>query len=99
MTTKLEESHIENEKHLNEHYEDVGALETGRVRRGANTQLDDAAKLLADAGGHIDYSAEDSKRVLRKIDFYVCAPMCLIYFIQQVSVASLEARARADRTA
>jgi hypothetical protein len=86
MSAKYESSQVENEKQLAEHNEDAPQLESGLTRRGgANTQLDDAARLLAEAGG-VDYTAEDSKRVLRKIDLYVCLPMCLIYFIQQVSM-------------
>jgi hypothetical protein len=62
-------------------YEEDG----NKSKYAANTQLDDAAKLLAEAGGHVEYTAADSNRVRRTIDFYVCLPMCLVYFIQQVS--------------
>jgi hypothetical protein len=46
--------------------------ESGKKKLGANTQLDDAARLLDEAGGHIDASTEDRKRVLRRIDIFVC---------------------------
>ncbi len=78
---------IEDEKIVFEHAEHAPAdLESNQVKakKGANTQLDDAARLLAEAGGHFDSTPEDKKRVLRMIDIYVCIPMCIIYFIQQV---------------
>jgi hypothetical protein len=80
---------IEDEKVLHEHI-DAPTLEAGHGKRTANHQLDDAARLLAEAGGHVEYSHADGKRVLRMIDFYVCLPMCLTYFIQQVSPHSDE---------
>jgi hypothetical protein len=49
-----------------------------------NKHMDDAARILHEAGGHRDYSAEDRRRVLRRIDLFVCVPMCITYFIQQV---------------
>jgi hypothetical protein len=47
--------------------------ETGKRKFNANTQLDDAARLLEEAGGHVEATAEDRKRVLRRIDLFVCA--------------------------
>ncbi|BEJ16693.1 hypothetical protein CspHIS471_0600940 [Cutaneotrichosporon sp. HIS471] len=55
----------------------------------ANTQLDDAARLLEEAGGHIEYSLAEMKKVLRRIDFYVCFPMCITYWIQQMDKSSV----------
>lgn len=49
----------------------------------ANTQIDDAARLLEEAGGHVDYTPEDNKRVLRKVDIFVCIPMCIVYFLRK----------------
>ncbi|RSH85367.1 hypothetical protein EHS25_004763 [Saitozyma podzolica] len=79
---------IEDEKVLSEHIE-APELVSGQGRRTANTQLDDAARLLAEAGGHVDYTPQDGKRILRMIDFYVCLPMCLTYFIQQMDKSSV----------
>jgi hypothetical protein len=59
-------------------------IEEGKLRHKANNQMDDAAKILEEAGGSISYTQEDQKRLLRKIDLYVALPMCLVYFIQQV---------------
>lgn len=59
--------------------------EAAKPKYAANSQLDDAARLLQEAGGHVEYTREESRRVLRKIDLFVCLPMCLTYFIQQVS--------------
>lgn len=76
---------LEDEKEISAHYEHTQDLEDGKKPKyTANTQLDDAARLLAEAG-EIEYTSQQAKRVLRKIDIYVCIPMCLTYFVQQVS--------------
>ncbi|GFZ48430.1 LOW QUALITY PROTEIN: hypothetical protein JCM24511_06178 [Saitozyma sp. JCM 24511] len=64
-------------------------MEEGKLRHKANNQMDDAAKILEEAGGSISYTQEDQKRLLRKIDLYVALPMCLVYFIQQLDKSSL----------
>jgi hypothetical protein len=51
--------------------------------------MDDAAQLLAQAGGHVDVTEEDRKRVLRKIDLWVCVPMCIVYCIQSLDKGSI----------
>ncbi len=63
---------------------DAGAVKELH-RHGLEGEEDQAAKILEAAGGQVNYSAQERKRLLRKIDFYVCVPMCLTYFIQQVS--------------
>lgn len=67
------------------HVENADA-EIAKSKYKANKQLDQAAELLAQAGP-LDFSKEDKKRVLKWIDFYVCVPMCLVYWIQQVSIS------------
>jgi len=53
---------------------------------GINTQLDDAVRLLAEAGGSNSKSPRRRwKRVLRKIDLGVCVTMCIIYCIQSIA--------------
>lgn len=64
--------HIEHDNEKNTHW-------------NANAKLDDAARILHEAGGQHEFSAEDKRRVLRRIDLFVCLPMCITYFIQQVS--------------
>lgn len=64
-----------------DHVEQAPQLGRGRTKQGANTQLDDAARLLDEVGGHVEYSMDDMKRVLRKIDIYVCIPMCITYWM------------------
>lgn len=95
MTSEIKnlDSSLEDEKVLTEHIEVAHAvtrddMEKGRTKHTVNTQLDDAAKLLEEAGGHVEYTHADNKRILRLIDFYVCLPMCLVYFIQQVGCLS-----------
>jgi hypothetical protein len=63
--------------------------EAGLKRRNVNTQLDDAAELLAQAGGHVEVSLEDSKRVVRLVDVWVCVPMCIVYTIQNMDKSTL----------
>ena len=53
-----------------------------------NKHMDDAARILHEAGGHRDFTAEERRRVLRRIDLFVCVPMCITYFIQQVRLES-----------
>ncbi|KAK8846532.1 hypothetical protein IAR55_005618 [Kwoniella newhampshirensis] len=93
LEQKYSHTHLEDEKLQPDHIETAPHLdpEQGQAKSKykANTQLDDAARLLQEAGGHVEYTAEDSKRVLRLIDFYVCLPMCLIYFIQQLDKSSV----------
>nr|XP_019013873.1 allantoate transporter [Kwoniella pini CBS 10737]OCF52654.1 allantoate transporter [Kwoniella pini CBS 10737] len=60
-------------------------LEAGqRQKHNANKQLDEAADILRDHGGHVEYTVDDSKRILRKIDIFVCIPMCIVYLVQQL---------------
>ena len=59
--------------------------EKGRTSWKANNQLDEAARILNEAGGQHEFTAEDKRRVLRRVDIFVCIPMCITYFIQQVS--------------
>lgn len=90
-----------NEKGLDEHVEHrpVDVVEEGhsKSKYKANTQMDDAAKLLEQAGA-FTASAQDRKRVLRQIDIFVCIPMCIVYFIQQMDKATLTYAATFVRT-
>ncbi|WVQ63688.1 uncharacterized protein L199_001841 [Kwoniella botswanensis] len=54
-----------------------------KKKKTANNQLDEAQEILA-RSGHVEYTQEDNKRVLRKIDIFVCIPMCIVYCIQQL---------------
>lgn len=80
------------EKDLHQHDELSHPTETleEKPRHGVNNQLDDAARLLQAAGGVVHYTPEDSRRVLRRIDLFVCVPMCLTYFVQQVRTTSVQ---------
>jgi NAD(P)H-dependent flavin oxidoreductase YrpB (nitropropane dioxygenase family) len=62
-------------------------------RHGAKGVMDEAARILQEAGGHVEYTPDERRRLLRRIDIYVCIPMCLTYFIQQVRARFV---ARAD---
>lgn len=68
-----------------EHPIDEGMTTT---KRTVNNQMDEAARILAEAGQR-DYPLADRKRVLRRIDLYVCLPMCLVYFLQQLDKSSV----------
>nr|XP_018259407.1 allantoate transporter [Kwoniella dejecticola CBS 10117]OBR81565.1 allantoate transporter [Kwoniella dejecticola CBS 10117] len=54
-----------------------------KKKKTANNQLDEAQEILA-RSGHVEFTQEDNKRVLRKIDIFVCIPMCIVYCIQQL---------------
>jgi hypothetical protein len=82
---EIQHHEFDDTKVENEHVEYV---EEKGLKHTANNQLDDAARILQDAGGHFECSAADKKRVLRLIDLYVCLPMCLTYFLQQVRAFS-----------
>lgn len=73
---KLSTEHLEGGIHADdvENALDDKDVEGGK-KKGVNTQLDDAAALLAAHGGHIEYTPEENKRVLRMIDLYVCVPV------------------------
>ncbi|ORY25070.1 major facilitator superfamily domain-containing protein [Naematelia encephala] len=58
-------------------------------RHGATQVVDEATRILEEAGGHVDYTATEKKQLLRRIDLYVCVPMCLTYFIQQMDKSAL----------
>ncbi|WVR08865.1 hypothetical protein IAU60_005924 [Kwoniella sp. DSM 27419] len=63
---------------------DVNTLEEGvKTKKSANNQLDEAAQIM-EQSGHFEYTDDDGKRVLRSIDLFVCVPMCLVYFLQQL---------------
>lgn len=62
--------------------------EANLKKRHVNTQLDDAAALLEEAGA-VTFTAAESKKVLRKIDLWVCLPMCIIYTMQNMDKQSI----------
>jgi hypothetical protein len=53
-----------------------------KQRHLGNHQLDDAKAILNQAGESIEISPEENKRLLRRIDWWVCAPMCIVYCVQ-----------------
>lgn len=75
---KLSTEHIEHNND-NENEDPENALDekhaAGAKKKGVNTQLDDAAALLEAHGGHVEYTAEENKRILRMVDLYVCVPV------------------------
>ncbi|OCF32432.1 allantoate transporter [Kwoniella heveanensis BCC8398] len=90
-------SKVVDDKQVVEHVDDaqlhtdVNHLEEGhgKNKKTANNQLEEAAKILEQAGagnasGRIEYTTDDGKRVLRMIDIYVCIPMCIVYCMQQL---------------
>jgi hypothetical protein len=70
----------------------MAALESGSRhyhKTTAETYADEAAKIIAEASGPIEVSVEDNKRVLRKIDLFVCLPMCIIHRLQQLDKSTM----------
>ncbi|WVQ81318.1 hypothetical protein IAT38_003441 [Cryptococcus sp. DSM 104549] len=62
---------------------EVQDLEVGHGKKKTNYQVDEAARILRERGT-VEYTVDDSKRVLRRIDFFVCVPMCMVYMLQQL---------------
>ncbi|RSH84062.1 hypothetical protein EHS25_005307 [Saitozyma podzolica] len=60
-----------------------------KQRHLGNHQLDDAKAILNQAGESIEISPEENKRLLRRIDWWVCAPMCIVYCVQSLDKSSL----------
>ena len=50
-------------------------------RKDHHHLADDAAEILEQAGDPIEITEQDRKRVLRKIDFWVAVPLCIVYTI------------------
>ena len=58
-------------------------------RKDHHHLADDAAEILEQAGDPIEITEQDRKRVLRKIDFWVAVPLCIVYTIQSMDKATL----------
>lgn len=58
-----------------DHVEQAQHLDTAKLkdihRNGLEGEMDQAAQILAAAGGQVNYTAQERKRLLRRIDFYV----------------------------
>jgi hypothetical protein len=67
------------------HAEEAGL----KPRHATQGGLDDVNDLVAEAGGQFNVPLTDSKRVLRKIDLYVCVPMCIVYGLQNLDKGTL----------
>lgn len=63
--------------------------ESNQKGHHSKIHLDDAAAVLEAGGGSVQYTTAESKRVLRKVDLWVCVPMCIIYTIQNMDKQSL----------
>ena len=61
-----------------DHVDATQAEQNIKARHHVNTQMDDAAALLEAAGGQFEITPEDRKRILRKVDLWVCLPMCIV---------------------
>ncbi|WWC88254.1 uncharacterized protein L201_003161 [Kwoniella dendrophila CBS 6074] len=81
---------MEDKKYAEEHIEGINDAPVldGKKKHTANRQLDEAAEYLAQAGP-VEYTAEERNAVIRKIDLFVCVPMCMTYFLQQLDKSSL----------
>ena len=88
--SNMEDINVNDEKgDIAEHVEaspaDIEALKS----RHRDQRADDAAALIDEAGGQFEISSADRKRVLRKIDFWVCVPLCIVYTIQSLDKGSI----------
>nr|WVH01934.1 allantoate transporter [Naematelia aurantialba] len=70
--------------HLEEEQTGIAKNDDSVLEKG-----EEAARILKAAGGGIEYTLADSKRILRRIDIFVCVPMCLTYLLQQLDKSSV----------
>lgn len=87
MTTEQKDLEVSQLENVAVDEKNVGIdLKTGHLP-GKNAE--EAARILEAAGGGVEYTLADNKRILRKIDLFVCVPMCLTYLLQQLDKSSL----------
>jgi hypothetical protein len=67
------------------HAEEAGS----KHRHGTQDGLDDVNDVVKEAGGDFKVSLNDSRRILRKIDLFVCVPMCIVYGLQNLDKGTL----------
>lgn len=84
---------LEKEKASHQHLEHVNSFDDTEKQRvqahhAADSDMDEAAKVLADAG-KVEYTIEEDRRVLRKIDTWILPVLCLVYWIQQLDKSSV----------
>ncbi|KIM81601.1 hypothetical protein PILCRDRAFT_821381 [Piloderma croceum F 1598] len=68
------------------HNEKVGLSYNAKLETLA--ELDEAAVVLQNAG-HVEYSVEEDRRILRLVDLWVLTPMCIVYFLQQMDKSAV----------
>lgn len=83
----------EKEKSFPSHLEHVNSLDDGLEKQpaalhGKVENMDEAARVMAEAG-KIEYTMEEDKAVLRKIDTWILPVLCLVYWVQQLDKASV----------
>lgn len=84
---------LEKEKAFHQHLEHVNSFDDTEKQRPQGRHvpegdLDEAAKVLADTG-KIEYTIEEDKAVLKKIDTWILPVLCLVYWIQQLDKSSV----------
>jgi hypothetical protein len=84
---------LEKEKAFHQHLEHVNSLDDTEKQRtqahhGTDSDMDEGAKVIAEAG-KIEYTIEEDKAVLRKIDTWILPVLCLVYWIQQLDKSSV----------
>jgi hypothetical protein len=67
------------------HAEEAGS----KYRHGTQDGVDDVNDVVKEAGGDFKVSLNDSRRILRKIDLFVCVPMCIVYGLQNLDKGTL----------
>ncbi|KAJ9092848.1 hypothetical protein QFC19_008572 [Naganishia cerealis] len=83
----------EKEKSSVLHFENSGTAEYELEKQPAHLhgkveEMDEAARIMAEAG-KVDYTLQEDKAVLRKIDTWILPVLCLVYWVQQLDKASV----------
>lgn len=85
----------EKEKTFPSHLEHVNSFDDALEKQpavaalhGKVENMDEGARVMAEAGT-IEYTMEEDKAVLRKIDSWILPVLCLVYWVQQLDKASV----------
>lgn len=85
---------MEKDKPLTQHLEHVTSFDDTEKQPAlihghvVTAEMDEGAKVMAEAG-KVEYTLEEDKAVLKKIDTWILPVLCLVYWIQQLDKSSV----------
>lgn len=84
----------EKDKGVSQHLEHVNSIDDTEKQPGLihgheiTAEMDEGARVMAEAG-KVEYTLEEDKAVLKKIDSWILPVLCLVYWIQQLDKSSV----------